>query len=400
MDRVVDERPPLSLLDGSQLRLGLMEEGKKETLFEDLWTFTGLFPIYLFRRVRGVLSVLFRAVFSGFALTEQLKTWLSRLFIRRKGQLAFPFAHATLVGVSLTLLLVTAGLGGIIFKKPKTFSSLNPFILENKTELNTEESQLTKVESFQYTVEEGEDLSAIAAKFTRTPDDIASANNLKTGKDGSYDISLVKVLTIPPLEGFSYAVKSGDTVENLARRYSADPQSVTELNYLFGSYKAVLPTGKQLFIPTPTGAQLTVSSLETALGSCGPLEDFGWPTKSKLKIGDYTYSHRGIDLAADFEPLYAPADGKVVAAGGNSAPCFSFGPGCNYGYGGYVFIDLGDGYQVRYGHLSQWPVPAGQNVSKGDEVAISGESGVAFGPHLHFELLCNGQKINPLIFLK
>jgi LysM repeat protein len=399
MDRA-EERPPLSLLGGSQLRLGLMEEGKKETLFEDLRAFTGLFPIYLFRRVRSVLAVLFRAVFSGFVLTEQLKSWLARLFIRRKGQLSFPVAHATLVGVSLTVLVTTAVLGGVIFKKPKATASINPFILESSAELNTEESQLTKVESFQYSVEEDEDLSTIAAKFTRTPDDIASANNLKNGKDGSYDISLVKVLTIPPLEGFSYTAKSGDTVESLARRYSTDPQSVIEINYLFGSYRAALPAGKKLFIPTPTGAQLADSSLKTALGSCGPLEDFGWPTKSKVKIGDYTYSHRGVDFAANFEPLYAPADGTVVAAGGNSAPCFSFGPKCNYGYGGFVFIDLGDGYQVRYGHVSQWPIPAGKNVSKGDVVAISGESGVAYGPHLHFELLCNGQKISPYSFWK
>jgi len=192
-------------------------------------------------------------------------------------------------------------------------------------------------------------------------------------------------------------------VESLARRYSADPQSVIELNYLFGSYKAALPVGKQLFIPTPTGAQLTASSLETALGSCGPL-DLGWPTKSKLKIGDFTFSHRAIDFAANFEDLYAPADGTVVAAGGNPAPCFSFGPSCNYGYGAYVFIDLVgdgyDGYQVRYAHISKWLVGVGQKVSKGDIVAVSGESGVAYGPHLHFELLCNGQKINPLIFLK
>src|SRR3990172_5089101 len=98
MGQLMDEseRPPLSLLDGSQLRLGLMEEGKKETLLEDLKAFTGLFPIYLFRRVRSVLSVLFRILFSGFTLTGQFKVWLSRLFIRRKGQLAFPFAHATL----------------------------------------------------------------------------------------------------------------------------------------------------------------------------------------------------------------------------------------------------------------------------------------------------------------
>src|SRR3989337_2701689 len=228
MDRVADERPPLSLLDGSQLRLGLMEEGKKETLFEDLWSFTGLFSTYLFRRVRGVLSVLFRAVFSGFALTEQLKTWLSRLFIRRKGQLAFPFAHATLVGVSLTLLLVTAGLGGIIFKKPKTLSSINPFILENKTELNIDQ---------------------IAENFHIPGDALIYANRLRY----PYTLEAGQTLVVPAFQMSLYEVKSTVTVESVAKLFGAQPQDIIDFNYLFpdedGVYR-LREIGQKITVPT------------------------------------------------------------------------------------------------------------------------------------------------------
>ena len=396
MDRA--DRPPLSFL-GGQLKLGLREESKKETLLEDIWSFAAGLILYLYRRIFRLLSGLVRFVFSGFTLTEQFKFWLSRKFVRRKGQLAFPFAHATLVGVSLTLLVATAGLSGIIFQKPKPDSSSNLFILESRTDFVTQESKIISIKASTYTVREGDNLSEIAAEFTRTLDDLASANDLKTGENGSYVIYPGQILEIPPLDGFYHDVREGDTVEKLARFYRADPQSILEINYLFGSYTAALKSGTKIFIPTITGVPLSASALASSSGSCKPLEGFGWPTKSKTLVGGYTYSHRGIDLGATFEELVAPADGTVITAGGSPKPCFSFGPACNYGYGGYVFLDIGDGYQVRYGHLSQWPVAAGQKVSKGDVVAISGESGVAYGPHLHFELLCNGQKINPLLYL-
>ena len=398
MDRVADERPPLSLLDGSQLRLGLMEEGKKETLFEDLWSFTGLFSTYLFRRVRGVLSVLFRAVFSGFALTEQLKTWLSRLFIRRKGQLAFPFAHATLVGVSLTLLLVTAGLGGIIFKKPKIFSSLNPFILESATELDTEKSEIGSTKGTTHEVKESETVYSIAQFYSRTVDDLVSANpkDIEESYDKNgviiYQVKVGKIIAIPPIVGRDYIVESGDTVESIASYFKSNAQQIVELNYIMSTgnlYKYIsdnkdlYPSGK-IIVPMPRTYTAGIFTIPDGACNVVALEQ---PTASGAIIGDYTYGHRGIDFAAAYgEPLYAVADGRVSAVSNFSQSCFSFGANCNYGYGWFVFIDIGDGLQARYGHISRPNVGPGESVEKGAVIAYAGDSGVAFGPHLHFEI--------------
>jgi LysM repeat protein len=415
MDRA-EERPPLSLLGGSQLRLGLMEEGKKETLFEDLRAFTGLFPIYLFRRVRSVLAVLFRAVFSGFVLTEQLKSWLARLFIRRKGQLSFPVAHATLVGVSLTVLVTTAVLGGVIFKKPKTIASINPFILESSTELNTELSEIGSTKAATHEVKEGEDIYSIAQFYIRTVDDLVSANptdiSESQDKDGAiiYKVKVGTVLAIPPINGRDYVIQPGDTLEEIARRFGSNAQQIAELNYIFSPdnlYKYIstnkdLYPGGKIIVPMPrtyTAGIFTIPS-----GTCKKV-DLGWPTSGGYtdKIGDYTYGHRGVDFAASYgEKLYAVADGTVSAVSNFSRPCFRFDKSCNYGYGGFVFIDIGDGLQARYGHISRPLVGAGEPVVKDQVIAEAGDSGVAFGPHLHFEIYCGGvhQRVNPLIYLE
>ncbi|MDP2363080.1 MAG: M23 family metallopeptidase, partial [Ignavibacteria bacterium] len=60
------------------------------------------------------------------------------------------------------------------------------------------------------------------------------------------------------------------------------------------------------------------------------------------------------------------------------------------------------GLQARYGHISEAKVKEGQMVKKGAIVAISGESGITFGPHLHFELYCGGahQRVNPRPYLE
>lgn len=106
------------------------------------------------------------------------------------------------------------------------------------------------------------------------------------------------------------------------------------------------------------------------------------PTK-----GASTY-HKGIDWATPIgTPVYASNAGTVVQAGWSS------------GYGYAVYINHADGRQTRYGHLSKVLVSAGQTVSQGQKIALSGNTGRSTGPHLHFEIRINGQAVNPLNYL-
>ncbi|HEX7358776.1 MAG TPA: M23 family metallopeptidase, partial [Ignavibacteriaceae bacterium] len=68
------------------------------------------------------------------------------------------------------------------------------------------------------------------------------------------------------------------------------------------------------------------------------------------------------------------------------------------GYGLAVEVDHGFGYQTIYAHLSSVNVKEGQVVKRGDVIAKSGNSGLSSGPHLHYEVLHNGQNLNPSEF--
>ena len=98
--------------------------------------------------------------------------------------------------------------------------------------------------------------------------------------------------------------------------------------------------------------------------------------------------HPGIDIAANYgDPVYASAAGDVEQAGWNG------------GYGRYIKISHGNGYETAYGHMSSIAVSSGESVKKGDIIGYVGSSGYSTGPHLHFEVLLNGQTVNPLKIL-
>lgn len=98
--------------------------------------------------------------------------------------------------------------------------------------------------------------------------------------------------------------------------------------------------------------------------------------------------HEGVDLAAETgSPVVAAAGGKVINAGWEG------------GYGKMVEISHGGGLVTRYAHLSSIAVNAGQGVSDGQLVGLAGSTGNATGPHLHFEVVVNGQQRNPLEYI-
>lgn len=94
--------------------------------------------------------------------------------------------------------------------------------------------------------------------------------------------------------------------------------------------------------------------------------------------------HEGIDIAAtQGTPVKSTKEGKVTQVGFEG------------GYGNFVEVDHGGGYKTRYAHLSATSVSVGQPVSANQEVGKVGSTGRSTGPHLHYELLKDGRKINP-----
>lgn len=120
----------------------------------------------------------------------------------------------------------------------------------------------------------------------------------------------------------------------------------------------------------------------------GGRQTSGFGRRNAPTKGASTY-HKGVDWAVPTgTSVYASCGGTVAKAGWGS------------GYGYVVYINHADGRQTRYAHLSKVLVKAGQSVSQGDRIALSGNTGVSTGPHLHFEILINGSQVNPLNYLQ
>lgn len=100
-------------------------------------------------------------------------------------------------------------------------------------------------------------------------------------------------------------------------------------------------------------------------------------------------NHTGVDFAGkQGQEIAAVADGVVSWSGDR------------YGYGVMVEINHGNGYATRYAHNSENLVNVGDEVRKGQSVALMGETGRATGPNLHFEVLKNGHRVNPVNFIR
>lgn len=115
-------------------------------------------------------------------------------------------------------------------------------------------------------------------------------------------------------------------------------------------------------------------------------DGFGWRTQPITGKQEF---HKGQDLAAPAgTPIYAPADGVVAYAGRVK------------GYGNFLEINNGFGFVTRYGHLSKALVDQGQVVTRGQKIAIIGNTGLSTGPHLHYEVRFLGDPLNPKPFMK
>ena len=98
--------------------------------------------------------------------------------------------------------------------------------------------------------------------------------------------------------------------------------------------------------------------------------------------------HTGIDFAAPRgTEIYATGDGNVESVTMKL-----------HGYGYHVVVDHGYGYKTLYAHMSKFKVKEGQQVKRGDVIGFVGSTGTSTAPHLHYEVIKNGEKVNPINF--
>ena len=97
--------------------------------------------------------------------------------------------------------------------------------------------------------------------------------------------------------------------------------------------------------------------------------------------------HEGVDIhAPENTPVYASGDGTVKLVGYQG------------GYGLLIVIDHGFGYQSYYGHLRSAHVKVNETVKRGQLIANSGNTGLSAGPHLHYEVVYNDNKVDPVMY--
>lgn len=96
--------------------------------------------------------------------------------------------------------------------------------------------------------------------------------------------------------------------------------------------------------------------------------------------------HHGVDyLIPEGTPVFATADGVVKSLSEK-----------NTSHGKAITIDHGNGYETSYSHLLDIRVKKGQSVKRGDIIALSGNSGLSFAPHLHYEVIYNSMRVDPV----
>ncbi len=353
-----------------------------------------------------------KSVLRGLGLVESAKKQVMGRLVPRNSSWGRPFSPVGVGGLSAVI-----GLGGALFGHNGV---LDPAAVNQATMAATTQSQVAFVggnvlasdvmvdssslqtiipegrardEVLKHKVEPGETLESIAQEYNVTLSSIKYVNNMG-------DSDLIKPgqeLTILPVSGVLHEVKDGESLESISGKWKVAAQAIVEINWLDEPYtvkagdKLIIPNA-EIPEPTPTPQPARAASPSTSRSGGGAVAGTGrfmFPTNGSI-TQYYSYYHNGIDIGTmnSTPPIYAADSGRVTFAGWWS------------GGGGYsVWIDHGNGYVTQYAHMSRISVSAGQSVGRGQQVGLVGDTGLAFGYHLHFNVLQNGRTINPMSVL-
>jgi len=181
-----------------------------------------------------------------------------------------------------------------------------------------------------------------------------------------------EIKLVRSLSNFSLESSIVTTLNNLRKRMLNQERSYKEINEF-------IRNKEQLLACTPAIQPVSNTDLKRLASG------FGYRIDPIYKTPRF---HSGLDFAApQGTPIYATANG-VIKIAGNSGN----------GYGNYVVINHGYGYETLYGHMFKVKSKPGQKVKRGEIIGYVGNTGKSTGPHCHYEVHKNGQRIDPVYF--
>lgn len=252
----------------------------------------------------------------------------------------------------------------------------------------------------EYTIESGDSLGGIAYRFGVSVNTLLWENGLTLKSI----LKLGQKLRILPVTGVSHTIKKGDTLKKIANTYKGDTEEIIEFNGLEAD-GANLKVGEKIIIPNgikvvsassgyvttarPSSGVVPVSSVQSP-----STKGFVWPSAAKYITQYYSWLHHGLDIAG-------PKNSAVYAAKAGTVEVSQCG--WNSGYGCYIIINHGGGVKTLYGHHNELLVKVGDSVSAGQTIGLMGNTGKVRGVtgiHLHFEVIINGARKNPLLYVR
>ena len=196
-------------------------------------------------------------------------------------------------------------------------------------------------------------------------------------------------LKIPSIDGIVYTVKNGDSLNSIATANKIKLENLLDVNELSSE---TLTVGQQLFLP---GVGLDQKTLQSRMGELFMVpitSKFRWTSPYGWRADPFTgvrSFHTGTDMACpEGTPILAAMSGRISEVGNNRT------------YGNYIIINHGNGYQTVYAHMSKAISKKGQWVTQGSKIGLVGSTGYSTGPHLHFMVYKNGNRIDPMTVLK
>ncbi|MCH5149389.1 MAG: M23 family metallopeptidase [Spirochaetales bacterium] len=251
-----------------------------------------------------------------------------------------------------------------------------------------------------------ESLKKLASRYKLTEDTIILVNGLKRPSD----LKTGDIVTIPNQDGRLIQVKANDSIYKISERYGVSWKKIVDCNNLSDIN---IKTGMKLFIPDsgmtkyerekfyqikPKQAAPVVQNTSNAARKNTVTSNiFSWPIKGAITssygqrsdpftgVKDF---HTGLDIRGAMNTsVKAPYDGTVAFTGWSNV------------YGNFILIKHENNIVTMYGHLNEINVKKGENIKRGSIIGAVGTTGRSTGPHLHFEVLKNNKRENPLSFL-